>query len=221
MARSHNRQPRKAPPVAAAPFRCRLVIMAKLPVAGRVKTRLAQELGVATATWFARHAIADTVARVRPGPWQTVLAVAPDTAIRAAIWPSDVQLIAQGRGELGARMQRIMDHIALGPLVIIGTDIPGIRAAHVRHAFHLLARHDAVVGPAMDGGYWLIGMRRRPRVLRIFARVRWSSPNALADTLKNLAGRSVAHIAMLGDIDSAEDMAANRGVIGRRVLPIA
>jgi uncharacterized protein len=220
MVRSRRRL-RKAPRVAAAPFRYRLVIMAKLPIAGRVKTRLAQELGVAAATRFARHSIADTVARVRPGPWQTVLAVAPDTAIRAAIWPRDVQLIAQGRGELGARMQRIMDHTAPGPVVIIGTDIPGIRAAHVRRAFHLLGRHDAVVGPAMDGGYWLIGMRRRPRVLRIFARVRWSSPNALTDTLKNLAGGSIAHVATLGDIDCAEDMAANRGGIGRRVLPIA
>jgi rSAM/selenodomain-associated transferase 1 len=193
--------------------------MAKAPVAGRVKTRLAREIGAGAAAGFARHAIASTVARVRSGPWQTLLAVAPDVSRVAPVWPHGVQVVAQGPGDLGARMQRITDQAALGPVVIIGTDIPSVRAAHIRQAFHLLGRHDAVVGAATDGGYWLIGARRRPRVLRMFAQVRWSSRHALSDTLRNLAGRSVARIATLADIDAAEDMAANRCVIGRRILP--
>jgi uncharacterized protein len=195
--------------------------MAKIPVAGRVKTRLAREIGIAAATGFARHAIANTVARVtRHASWQTALAVAPDGGVVAPVWPRGVQVAVQGTGDLGARMQRIMDQSAPGPVVIIGTDIPGLRAAHIRRAFHLLGGHDAVVGSATDGGYWLIGARRRPRVLRMFAQVRWSSPHALADTLKNLSGRSAAHIATLADIDSAEDMAADRRIIGRRILPL-
>ena len=117
-------------------------------------------------------------------------------------------------------MQSILHQSSPGPVVIVGTDIPDLRATHIRRAFHLLGGHDAVVGPATDGGYWLIGARRRPRVLRMFAQVRWSSRHALADTLKNLSGGSVAHVATLADVDSAEDMAANRRAIGRRILPL-
>jgi uncharacterized protein len=220
MMRSRPRKPGKASRVAAAPFACRLVIMAKAPVAGRVKTRLAHDIGVAAATGFARHSIGNTVSRAsRRGAWQTVLAVAPDSAVAAAGWPRGVQVIAQGAGDLGARMQRIVDQAEPGPMVIIGTDIPGLRTAYIRHAFQLLGRYDVVVGPATDGGYWLIGARRRPRVLRMFAQVRWSGPYALADTLRNLAGRSVAEVATLSDIDSVEDIKANRGMIGRRILP--
>ena len=88
--------------------------------------------------------------------------------------------------------------------MIVGTDVPGIRPAHIAEAFRLLGRHDAVFGPATDGGYWLVGLRRRPRVLRPFANVRWSSPHALADTLANLEGRTVAFVATLSDVDERE-----------------
>jgi uncharacterized protein len=115
-------------------------------------------------------------------------------------------------------MQRIMDRTAPGPVVIIGTDVPGIRTAHIRQAFRLLGRHDAVFGPATDGGYWLVGLRRRPRVPRAFAAVRWSSPHALADTLANLSGRSVARVAILSDVDTADDFARSTAVFGRHVL---
>ena len=112
----------------------------------------------------------------------------------------------------------IMEGMAPGPVVIIGTDMPGIRAGHIRDAFRLLGRHDAVFGPATDGGYWLVGLRRRPRVPRIFQAVRWSSPHALADTLANLRGLSVARVAILSDVDTAEDFASSAAIAGRRVI---
>ena len=115
-------------------------------------------------------------------------------------------------------MQRIMERTAPGPVVIIGTDVPGICTAHIRDAFRLLGRHDAVFGPATDGGYWLVGLRRRPRVPRIFQAVRWSSPHALADTLANLSGLSVARVAILPDVDTAEDFARSAAIAGRRVI---
>ena len=202
----------------AAPFRCRLVIMAKMPMAGRVKTRLAREAGVAAATRFARHALASTVARLsRDRRWHTTLAVTPDDGAMPYPWPHAVARVGQGHGDLGRRMQRLMDAAGPGPLVIVGTDIPGLRAAHVRSAFRCLGTHDAVVGPSADGGYWLIGLRRRPRVLGPFAAVRWSSPHALADTLANLRGRSVGHVATLCDVDTVRDLAQSIAV-GRRVL---
>ena len=118
---------RRAPRTCAAPFRCRLVIMAKVPVAGRVKTRLARELGVATATRFARHATLAVLARMAHHPaWHTTVAIAPDNGIGWRIWPRHVDRVPQGHGGLGRRMQRIMQRTAPGPVVIIGTDVPGI-----------------------------------------------------------------------------------------------
>jgi uncharacterized protein len=214
-----RRKTRQAPRTRGAPFRCRLVIMAKVPVAGRVKTRLARETGVATATRFARHATAAVLARVaRHAAWRTTIAVTPDSGIASRIRPRCIAHVPQGHGDLGRRMQRIMDRTAPGPVVIIGTDVPGIRTAHIRQAFRLLGRHDAVFGPATDGGYWLVGLRRRPRVPRAFAAVRWSSPHALADTLANLSGRSVARVAILSDVDTADDFARSTAVFGRHVL---
>ena len=186
--------------------------MAKAPVAGRAKTRLAAEAGLAVALRFTRHRVATLVRRLQAGgAWHTLLAVTPDRAVAARIWPRGVPLLPQGGGDLGTRMQRLMAAAPAGPVIIVGTDIPDITPSHIAVAFRLLGRHDAVLGPARDGGYWLIGLKRRPHVPRPFAGVRWSSAHALADTLANLRGRSVALLATLGDVDGASDLAAHAG----------
>jgi rSAM/selenodomain-associated transferase 1 len=195
--------------------------MAKLPVAGGVKTRLAREIGVARATGFARHAAAALLQRVGfDRRWQTMLAVAPDYGVHSRAWPHGLARLPQGGGDLGARMQRIFDRGPAGPMLIVGTDVPDIRPAHIAEAFRVLGRHDVVLGPATDGGYWLVGLRRHPRVLRPFAGVRWSSPHALADTLANLKGHALAFVATLRDVDSASDLRLNAASLGRRVLSL-
>jgi uncharacterized protein len=201
-------------------LRWRLVVMAKEPVAGRVKTRLARELGVGAATRFARHAIRTLLQRVSgDARWQTTLAVAPDAALGVRVWPPAIARLAQGRGDLGHRMQRIMNRLPPGPVVIVGTDVPGIAPEPIAAAFRLLGHNDAVFGPAVDGGYWLIGLRRRPRVLRAFGGVRWSTVHALADTLANLEGLKVGRVRALADVDDAAALASAAPLIGRRVLP--
>jgi len=193
--------------------------MAKAPVAGSSKTRLAREIGVATAVRFARQATAALVARVRRDPrWQAILAASPDSSVASPFWPRGIARITQGRGDLGRRMQRIMARMPPGPVVIIGTDVPRVAPAQVWRAFRLLGTHDAVLGAAADGGYWLVGLRRRPRLLQIFAHVRWSGPHALADTLANLAGHSVGFVATLADVDDADGFRAAAADFGRRVL---
>jgi rSAM/selenodomain-associated transferase 1 len=210
----------KAPRKRTAPFRCRLVVMAKEPVAGRVKTRLAREIGVAAATRFARQAAAALLQRVGcDARWQTTVAAAPDVGAASRLWPRHLGRVGQGGGDLGVRMQRLFDRMQPGPVVIVGTDVPGIRPAHIANAFRLLGRHDTVLGPATDGGYWLIGLRRRPRVAKPFAGVRWSSAHALADTLANLEGHTVAFVATLKDVDDAVGYRASAAYFGRRVLP--
>jgi rSAM/selenodomain-associated transferase 1 len=192
-----------------------LVVMAKRPEMGRVKTRLAKGMGPVAATRFYRQTTFDLLHRLGRDPrWQTVLALSPDRAVHEnGLWPQDLPRVAQGPGDLGDRMGRLMRDLPPGPVVIVGSDIPDIARALVADAFAALGRHDAVIGPADDGGYWLIGLRRRPRVVEIFDNVRWSGEHARADTLWNLtrAGLSLATLPVLGDIDTYEDYMRWRG----------
>jgi rSAM/selenodomain-associated transferase 1 len=204
--RLRGRPPRTA-------FAPRLIIMAKSPVAGSVKRRLAREIGDVAAIRFYRRSLNHTVSRLAADPrWRTFLAVTPDTAVTACCWPApkDVARIPQGAGDLGARMQRLFDRLPPGPAIIVGSDIPAIGPAHIARAFKLLGRADAVFGPAQDGGYWLVGLKRTPRHLAPFRGVPWSTADALAATLANLRGKFVAFAPRLSDVDTKEDHARER-----------
>jgi uncharacterized protein len=223
MSRTSGRSPRnEASPKRAAPFACRLVIMAKVPIAGRVKTRLAREVGVVGATMFYRTAMRNVIARLGRQPfWRTVVIVDPDTGVRSRMLPSGVALAGQGRGDLGQRMQRPMRMLPPGPVCLIGTDVPDISVADVRRAFRNLGRADAVFGPAEDGGFWLVGLKRTPRVIDPYrARVPWSRTDTLERTLANLAGYRVGFATRHHDVDSAADLARNAGRYARRVPPL-
>jgi len=99
-------------------------------------------------------------------------------------------------------MRRALAACPPGPAVLVGSDIPALAAHHIAEAFHLLGRHDLVFGPASDGGFWLVGARRSPRLPPLFGPVRWSGPHALADVLSNLSPRvSVGFAARLEDVD--------------------
>lgn len=199
----------------------RLIIMVKQPIAGRVKTRLARGIGTAAATGIYRAMQSTVVARlVIDRRWQTVLAVAPDSALRSAMLPQDVARVSQGGGDLGCRLERLIDTLPPGPVVIIGTDIPAIANADIAAAFRALGSHDAVFGPSRDGGYWLVGLKRFPRTLQAFSNVRWSTADALSDTRANLTFRRIAMLQAHDDVDTVEDLTALRPLIGRRILPV-
>lgn len=197
-----------------------LVIMAREPRAGAVKRRLAAGVGAVEATRLYRALLRHVVRRLGADRrWRTLLAITPDTALLSGAWPAGVARCAQGRGDLGVRMQRLMRRLPPGPAVIVGSDIATVAPAHVARAFAALGRCDAVLGPARDGGYWLVGLKRVPRVPRPFKPVRWSSEHAFADTYANLRGRNVATVDMLSDIDSEADYRRLRSAAARLVLP--
>ena len=188
-----------------------LIVFVKAPRLGAVKTRLARSVGAVAATAFYRETTATVLRRLAPDPrWRLCLAVTPDRAAAAGFWPADVARLAQGGGDLGRRMERMLRAPPPGPVVVVGSDIPELRAAHVARAFDALRDADAVFGPATDGGYWLVGMKRRPWLGGAFAGVRWSSRHALADTLTNLAGRRVRLVDRLDDIDTGADLTSWR-----------
>ncbi|MEM8647481.1 MAG: TIGR04282 family arsenosugar biosynthesis glycosyltransferase [Pseudomonadota bacterium] len=188
-----------------------LVVMAKAPEAGRVKTRLAREVGAVEATRVYRTILSGTLRRLAPDPrWRTWVSAAPDRAAYGSIWPASVSVVPQGGGNLGNRMQCVFDRMPPGPVIIIGSDIPNIRPQDIAEGFKALGHHDAVIGPAPDGGYWMVGQRRRPKVLSMFADVRWSGPHAMSDTLANLKGVKVALAAQKADLDTRDDYLAWR-----------
>ena len=190
-------------------MRRHLVIFAKAPRFGTVKTRLARDVGRTAALRFYRTNLFTLARRLGRDPrWMTWLAVTPDNMVRAdGLWPAGIPRLRQGRGDLGDRLQRVMDLMPAGPVCIVGSDIPGITPRHVARAFGALGGREAVLGPTPDGGYWLVGLKRRPTVPCIFQNVRWSSGLEFEDTLAN-AGERVALIDTLQDVDTVADLKA-------------
>jgi uncharacterized protein len=186
-----------------------LVVFAKAPALGRVKSRLARGIGQAAALAFYRQTLTRVLRRLAADPrWRTVLAVTPDRAARSGrSWPRRLARRAQGAGDLGARMARAFRDLPKGRVVIVGADIPDVDAAHVARAFAALGDADIVFGPARDGGYWLIGAKGAARAANMFAHVRWSTKHALADTRANLNGRRISLLDVLDDIDDARTYA--------------
>lgn len=212
--RSASRRSRR-PVETVAP---RLILMVKEPRAGRVKTRLARDLGAASAAALYRSMMNGTAARVSSSRrWQALLAVTPDWAIASPMFPPSLVRLAQGGGDLGARMARAMMRAPPGPVIVIGTDIPALSGEMISRAFRALGNHHAVLGPAGDGGFWLVGFRHRKHAVRAFAAVPWSATDTLAATLGNLKGLKVALIDRLDDVDDASDLKRQRPAIGRLI----
>lgn len=183
-----------------------LVIFARAPAMGRVKSRLARGIGQPAALAFYRAALRQLLKRVAEDRrWRTVLAVTPDGAARdTRLWPLRTARTAQGGGDLGARMGRALRESPKGAVVIVGADIPDVHAGHIAGAFAALGTADVVFGPARDGGYWLIGARGAARFTAMFRNVRWSTEYALADTRANLARWKITTIETLDDIDDED-----------------
>ena len=178
-----------------------LCLFLRVPRIGRVKTRLAHDIGVVAAWSFYRARLERTIRVLAGDPrWRLWLAVTPDGAADFPL-PRGRPVIGQGTGDLGRRMTRVIDALPPGPAVIVGADAPDLTSRHIAQAFKALGHVDAVFGPAADGGYWLVGLRRRPPPPRIFDNVRWSSEHALADTIENLGGCPHVLLETLEDVD--------------------
>jgi rSAM/selenodomain-associated transferase 1 len=197
-------------------MRRHLVLFVRAPELGRGKRRLARVIGDVATVRFERLMIALLLRRLAADRrWRVRIAVTPDAAYRRARrWRRGVAVSGQGGGDLGVRMRRALAAGPSGPVVLVGGDIPALAARHIAAAFRLLGGHDLVFGPAEDGGFWLVGARRAPRLPPLFQRVRWSSPHALEDTLAGLPGWvSVGFVDRLEDVDDGE---AYRRLMPRR-----
>jgi rSAM/selenodomain-associated transferase 1 len=186
--------------------------MAKAPRPGLAKTRLAAVLGDDGAARLAarmlRHAVAQAV---QAGCGAVELRVTPDADdeyIVALAREHSLPVVLQGDGDLGERMARALtDGIAAqGAAIVMGTDAPALDATVLRQAAQSLATHDAVIVPALDGGFVLLGLRRCPPGL--LAGLRWSHDQVLHDTLERLSthGLSKETLPAMADIDTPDDL---------------
>ncbi|MEM9784316.1 MAG: TIGR04282 family arsenosugar biosynthesis glycosyltransferase, partial [Pseudomonadota bacterium] len=188
-----------------------LIIFVKEPRPGRVKTRLARDIGRVGAAWWFRHQTQRLIRRVGHDPrWKTLLAVSPDReGCASRVWPAHLPRIGQGQGDLGRRMVRALNRASAdaAPVAVVGADVPGIDRPSIARAFALLGRADVVLGPSPDGGFWLIG--RAPGACwpaGLLDGARWSTSHALDDTLARLGPRRTLMTDTLSDIDRRADL---------------
>lgn len=191
---------------------CLLIIFAKAPLAGYAKTRLAPALGEAAAARLASRMLEHTLASaLESALGQVELCCSPDMThpqFQLAARNPAVTLSHQGDGGLGGRMQQAL---ARGlarhrNVILIGTDAPALDAAVLRQAAVALYGHDAVVAPAADGGYALVGLSRFAPGL--FDDIAWSTPEVMAQTRSRATtlGLTLCELATLHDVDEPQDL---------------
>jgi len=204
---------------ATARRRAVVAVMARYPETGKVKTRLAPALGPDGAAALHRELAAHCVGRVRPLEitGEARVEIHHDGGSNAALrdwlggWP---QLVPQVEGDLGHRLDAALSRaIRSGApaAIVLGSDCPAARATHVRAALRRLDAQDVVIGPAEDGGYWLLGVSAEaaPRALpALFAGIEWGGPDVLQQTLQraDAASLRVGLVDRLGDVDRPEDL---------------
>ncbi len=189
----------------------RVLLFAKAPRAGRVKTRLAREIGEARAVELYRAIGRSVATAVAEAYSLTVWFDPPDAEEEMRAWLGDHECRPQPDGDLGERMAfAFAEHFASGerPVIGIGADVPGISAPVIADAERLLEQADVVLGPALDGGYYLIGLPA-PRDA-LFQRIPWGSSRVFRATEERCEalGMRAARLAPLRDIDTREDLDA-------------
>ncbi|MEW5929993.1 MAG: TIGR04282 family arsenosugar biosynthesis glycosyltransferase [Gemmatimonadota bacterium] len=188
-----------------------VLVFVRAPEAGRVKTRLAADIGGGAALRVYVRLAEHALEQARAAGAEVRVHFTPADAgerVRAWLGPGAAYL-PQADGDLGERMRAAFDAaFAAGfrRVVIIGSDLPGLSAGLLRRAFALLDAGEAVLGPARDGGYWLLGLRRP--VPEVFRGIAWSTDGVLAATLERLraAGIEPALLEVLSDVDEAGDL---------------
>lgn len=197
-----------------------LVIFAKAPIPGQVKTRLCPPLTPDEAATLHGSFVLDTLERTKTAvakfklPIDRYLACAPSAThvfFKIMEERQGVKLIDQVGDDLGARMSQAFETMfARGyqRLLIIGTDIPTLPLDHFKQTAALLENHDLVLGPALDGGYYLIGLKRPTPEL--FVDIPWSTDQVLTLTQEKAVtlGLTTALLEPWNDVDTVADLQA-------------
>ena len=213
MGRKHNRH---------------LIVFTRFPEAGTTKTRLIPSLGAEGAAELQRRMTEHTLARVSSAR------IKPELSIEIRYEGGDAEQMRswlgpeyayhpQGGGDLGRRMSSAFEDAfqnGADQVALIGTDIPGIAATTLENSFDILEYEDLALGPARDGGYYLIGLHRKAfeTARMLFSGINWGGGSVLADTLKiaALSGLRTRLLEELADVDHPEDLEVWKRAINRK-----
>lgn len=192
----------------------RLILFTRYPEPGKAKTRLIPALGAEGATrlhrCMAERAVADATALQKIGTAQVEVRFSGGTASQMRRWlGAGVSYQPQGEGDLGDRLSHACQMAfqqGNHAVVVVGTDCPDLNTPLLQTAFDKLRHHDLVLGPAIDGGYYLIGLRRF--VPELFIDIAWSTDLVLQQTVSaaERMGLTIAYLPTLSDIDRPEDL---------------
>lgn len=186
-----------------------LVVFLKAPRPGSVKTRLAETLGAEPACAAYRQLVEALLAKLTALPAVELCFTPSDASTEVNPWlRADWSAVPQSEGDLGQRLHAAFAAHFLADaerVVIIGSDCPDITATDIEDAWLALEGHDVVLGPALDGGYWLIGLRAASPDL--FADMPWSTDQVFGETMHRARERNmrVAVLRELSDVDTAAD----------------
>jgi len=182
----------------------RLVLFVRYPTAGACKTRLIPALGAVGAAALHRRLTERTIAVLTRNGCPVTIAYTGAGQSAFEDWLGrDLGLIEQVAGDLTDRLLAFVDH---APVIFFGADTPDLDTHHVVDAVAGLERHDVVIGPAEDGGYYLIGIRRR--LVELFVDMPWGTDRVLPETLARLDRLAIKPCLLetLSDCDRPEDL---------------
>ena len=190
----------------------RLVLFTRYPVPGRAKTRLIPALGPEGAAALHRRLAERTLATLRATglPIELRVTGAPPEAFRRWFGTGDEAIVDQGDGDLGARLRRAA---AEPPVILLGTDTPDLSASQLLHAAALLRDNRVALGPAADGGYWLLGLPTPTP--HLFDDMPWSTDAVCAVTIRRLAEHGITPVLLeeLHDLDRPDDLVRWPGLV--------
>jgi rSAM/selenodomain-associated transferase 1 len=189
-----------------------LIIMAKAPLQGEVKTRLSEVLSHQKSAELSSCFFMDAMELAYcVQDCDILLAFSPDDEVESfPIADMDIiECIPQGRGNLGDRMERVFEKSfssGYSKVILIGTDMPTLPFKNIQDAFTLLDEHTVVVGPSLDGGYYMLGMRSLIR--EIFEGIDWGTGEVLQQTTERLKKKGVQYkyLPTWYDVDTASDL---------------
>ncbi len=192
--------------------RC-VILFVKFPEKGKVKSRLSRDMDWDFVLRLYECMVEDTIEVLKRARAPFVICFDPPGALdlmRSWLGP-EFSFSPQTGNDLGARMEQAFVQAFSGGAdraLLIGSDIPGLRSEVIAEAFESLASHDAVIGPARDGGYYLIGFQKKGFEASIFHDMMWSTPSVCSETMVRLRGRNrtVHVLPRCSDVDTKEDL---------------
>lgn len=183
-----------------------VLLFARWPVAGQVKTRLAEAVGAERAARLYQAFTDDLVETMREGPHDLIIVASPPAALPQFEGRYGVTVWPQAEGDLGTRMEKGFEAAwaaGYSRVVLIGSDIPHLPLVRVRAALTAMPSFDVVLGPSEDGGYHLVALKQP---IDLWHGIAWSQPDVLHKTMARCQGRRLLLLEPTFDVDDVHDL---------------